>query len=96
MGSISGAFALIAFIGGLVCWRLRTALIVGAVPVLLYLALVAIGLWSTLPDTDLGYMLGYLIGACLVILLFAIIGYYLRPPGSLHAAGNRSFSCLSR
>jgi hypothetical protein len=44
MGSISGAFALIVFIGGLFCRRLRTALIVGAVPAVLYVALVIIGL----------------------------------------------------
>jgi hypothetical protein len=35
MGSISGAFALIAFIGGLFCRRLKTALIVSAVPAVL-------------------------------------------------------------
>jgi hypothetical protein len=76
MGSISGAFALIAFIGGLFCRRLKTALIVGAVPALLYVALVIIGLWNVLPDTDVAYVLGSLTGA--VILLFAVLGYYLR------------------
>jgi hypothetical protein len=35
MGSISAAFALIAFNGGLFCRRLKTALIVGAVPAVL-------------------------------------------------------------
>jgi len=35
MGSISGSFALIAFIGGLFFRRLKTALIVGAVPAVL-------------------------------------------------------------
>jgi hypothetical protein len=78
MGSISGAFALIAFIGGLFCRRLKTALIVGAVPALLYVALVIIGLWNVLPDTDVAYVLGSLTGAVLVILLFAVLGYYLR------------------
>jgi len=71
VGSISGAFALIAFIGGLFCRRLKTALIVGAAPAVLYVALVIVGLWNVLPNTDLAYLLGSLVGACLVILLFA-------------------------
>jgi hypothetical protein len=78
MGSISGAFALIAFTGGLFCRRLKTALVVGAVPALLYIALVIIGSWNVLPDTDVAHMLGSLTGAVLVILLFAVLGYYLR------------------
>jgi hypothetical protein len=78
MGSISGAFALTAFIGGLFCRRLKTALILGAVPALLYVALVIIGLWNVLSDTDVAYLLGSLTGAVLVILLFAVLGYYLR------------------
>lgn len=35
MGSISGTFALAAFIAGLFCTRLKTALIAGAVPAFL-------------------------------------------------------------
>jgi hypothetical protein len=69
---------LIAFIGGLFCRRLKTALIVGAVPAVLYVALVIIGLWNILPNTDLAYVLGSLTGAILVILLFAALGYCLR------------------
>jgi hypothetical protein len=78
MGSISGAFALAAFIGGLFCRRLRTALIVGGVPALLYALLVVIGLWDMLGDADLPHLLGWLTGSCLAILLFAIIAFYLR------------------
>src|SRR5262249_53782147 len=37
-----------------------------------------IGLWNVLPNTDLAYLLESLIGACLVILLFAVLGSYLR------------------
>ena len=69
---------MIAFIGGLFCRRLRTALIVGAVPAVLYVALVIIGLWNVLPNTDLAYVLGSLTGAILVILLFAALGPCLR------------------
>ena len=58
MGSISGAFALAAFIAGLFCTRLKTALIAGAVLALLYAALVVIGLWDKLADADLSYFAG--------------------------------------
>jgi mannose/fructose/N-acetylgalactosamine-specific phosphotransferase system component IIC len=98
MGSISGAFALVALIGGLFCRRLKTALIIGAVPALLYVALVVIGLWSVLPDTDLAFVLGSLTGASLAIVLFAALGFYLRRGIAwiLDAARNRSFWRLSR
>ena len=59
MGSISGAFALAAFIAGLFCTRLKTALIAGAVPALLYAALVVVGLWDMLGDADLPYLPGH-------------------------------------
>ena len=73
---MGGAFALIAFIGGLFCRRLRTALIVGAVPAVLYVALVIIGLCTSCP-TRTSLMCS---GRCaiLVILLFAALGYCLR------------------
>ena len=58
MGSISVSFALVAFIGGLFCRRLSTALIVGAVPALLYGLLVVVGLWDMLADANLPYVLG--------------------------------------
>jgi hypothetical protein len=78
MGSISGAFALAAFIGGLFCQRLRTALIAGAVPALLYALLVLVGLWDLLADANLPYLLGALTGACLAIFGAAVFAYYLR------------------
>ena len=78
MGSISGAFALAAFIAGLFCTRLKTAASAGAVPALLYAALVVIGLWDKLADADLSYLTGWLMGACLLILLPAIVASYLR------------------
>ena len=55
MGSISGIFALAAFIAGLFCTRLKTALIAGAAPALLYAALVVVGLWDILGDVDIPY-----------------------------------------
>jgi hypothetical protein len=58
MDSISGGFALAAFIGGLFCARLKTAAIVGAVPALLYALLVVVGLWDMLADANLPYVLG--------------------------------------
>ncbi len=78
MGSISGAFALAAFLAGLFCARLKTAAIAGAVPAVLYAALVVVGLWDTLADADLSYLAGWLVGACLLIVLAAIIASYLR------------------
>ena len=78
MGSISGAFALAAFIGGLLCSRPRTALIVGAAFALLYAILVMTGLWDLLADANLPYLLGALTGACLVIFTAAIIAFYMR------------------
>jgi hypothetical protein len=62
MGSISGGFALAAFIGGLA--RLKTAAIVGAVPALLYALLVVVGLWDMLADANLPYVLGALTASC--------------------------------
>jgi hypothetical protein len=78
MGSISGTFALVAFIAGLFCTRLKTAAIAGAAPALLYAALVVIGLWDKLADADLSYLAGWLMGTCLLIFLPAIIASYLR------------------
>ena len=78
MGSISGAFALAAFIAGLFCTRLKTAAIAGAVPALLYAAVVVIGLRDKLADADLSYLAGWLMGACLLIFLPAIVASYLR------------------
>ena len=78
MGSISGGFALVAFIGGLFCARLKTAAIVGAVPALLHGPLVVVGLWDMLADANLPYVLGALTASCLAILLLAILAYYMR------------------
>ena len=78
MGSISGAFALAAFIGGFFCRRLRTALIVGSVFALLYALLVVIGLWDLLDDANLLYLLGALTVSCLAISVPAILAAYLR------------------
>jgi hypothetical protein len=78
MSSISGAFALASFIGGLFCRRLRTALISGGVLALLYALLVFIGLWDLLADANLPYLLGALTGACLVIFAAAVLAFYMR------------------
>jgi hypothetical protein len=78
MGSISGAFALASFIGGLLCRRPRAAVIVGAAFALFYALLVLIGLWNLLADANLAYLLGALAGVCLVILAAAVLGWCLR------------------
>ena len=78
MGSISGTFALAAFIAGLFCTRLKTALIAGAVPALLYAALVVVGLWGILGDVDVPYFLGIMTASMLAILLPAVLASYLR------------------
>jgi hypothetical protein len=78
MGSISGAFALASFIGGLFCRRPRTAVIVGGAVALLYALLVLIGLWDLLADANLAYLLGALTGACLVIFAASVLALYMR------------------
>jgi hypothetical protein len=78
MGSISAAFSLLSFVAGLFCTKLKTALIAGAIPALLYAALVVIGLWDILGDVDVPYFAGILTGASLAILLPAVIASYLR------------------
>jgi hypothetical protein len=78
MGSISGAFALASFIGGLFCRRPRAAVIVGGAVALLYALLVLIGLWDLLADANLAYLLGALTGACLMISAAAMLGWCLR------------------
>ncbi len=75
---ISTAFSLASFIGGLFCTRLTTALIAGAVPALLYAALVVVGLWDILGDVDVPYFLGILTASTLAILLPAVVAFYLR------------------
>lgn len=78
MGSISAAFSLVSFVAGLFCTRLKTALIAGAIPALLYAALVVTGLWDILGDVDVPYFLGILTASVLAILLPAMIASYLR------------------
>jgi hypothetical protein len=78
MGSISAVFSLVSFVAGLFCTRLKTALIAGAIPALLYAALVVVGLRDILGDVDVPYFLGMLTGASLAILLPAVIASYLR------------------
>jgi len=78
MGSISGALSLVSFLSGLFCTQLKTALIAGAIPALLYAALVVVGLWDILGDVDVPYFLGILTGASLAIMLPAVLASYLR------------------
>ena len=92
--------ALVSFIAGLFCTRLKTALIAGAVPALLYAALVVVGLWDILGDVDVPYFLGILTASILAILLPAVIASYLRrgigrahPSPQRFAAELSAFAC---
>ena len=65
-------------LAGLVCRRLKLALIAGAIPALLYGLLVLLGLWHLLGDANLPYLLGALTAFCLAIAAAAVLGYGLR------------------
>ncbi len=71
-------FLLASALAGLLCRRLNTALIVGAVPALLYAILVVVGLWHLLGDADLPYLLGALTVFCLAIVAAAVLAFGLR------------------
>jgi hypothetical protein len=65
-------------LAGLLCRRLKTALIAGAVPALVYGLLVMLGLWHLLDDANLPYLLGALTAFCLATLAAAVLGFGLR------------------
>ena len=71
-------FLLASALAGLVCRRLKLALIAGAVPALVYGLLVLLGLWHLLGDANLPYLLGALTAFCLAILAAAVLGFGLR------------------
>ena len=65
-------------LAGLVCRRLKAALVAGAILALLYGLLVIIGLWQLLDDADLPYFLGALTAFCLAILAAAVLRLWPR------------------
>jgi hypothetical protein len=75
---IAAGFLLASALAGLLCRRLKTALIAGAVPALVYGLLVMLGLWHLLDDANLPYLLGALTAFCLAILAAAVLGFGLR------------------
>ena len=75
---IAVSFLLASALAGLACRRLKTALIAGAVPALLYGLLVLLGLWHLLDHANLPYLLGALTAFCLTILAAAVLGFCLR------------------
>jgi hypothetical protein len=75
---IAVSFLLASALAGLLCRRLKTALIAGAFPALLYALLVMLGLWHLLNDANLPYLLGALTAFCLAILATAALGFGLR------------------
>ena len=76
--SINGLFGLAAIIGGLFCKRLKTAVIVGLGVALAYAALILIVLGSDLSNVDMANLLGRLIGAGLMMIVFAVLAYSVR------------------
>jgi hypothetical protein len=70
--------ALASFIAGLLCRRLSTALIVGGTLALVFGTLVTISLWQLLADANLVYLGGALAIACLLILLPALVAFFVR------------------
>ena len=77
MDSMTGAL-LASFLGGLLCRRLTTAILVGWAVASLYAALVVIGLWHLLTDANLPYLLGALAIVCLAIAAPALLACCLR------------------
>jgi hypothetical protein len=75
---IAVSFLLASALAGLLCRRLKTALVAGAVPALGYGLLVLLGLWHLLTDANLPYLLGALTAFCLAILAAAVLGFGLR------------------
>ena len=75
---IAASFLLASALAGLACRRLKTALVAGAIPALLYGLLVMLGLWHLLDDANLPYLLGALTAFCLAILAAAVLGFGLR------------------
>jgi hypothetical protein len=75
---IAAGFLLASALAGLLCRRLKTALVAGAVPALGYGLLVLLGLWHLLTDANLPYLVGTLSAFCLAILAAAVLGFGLR------------------
>jgi len=67
-------------LAGLVCRRLKTALVAGAILALLYGLLVVVGLWHLLDDANLPYLLGALTAFCLAIMAPALLAHGAREP----------------
>ena len=75
---IAVCFLLASALAGLVCRRLKAALVAGAILALLYGLLVVVGLWHLLDDANLPYLLGALTAFCLAILAPALLAHGLR------------------
>jgi len=75
---IAVSFLSASCLTGLVCRRLKTALVAGAILALLYGLLVVVGLWHLLDDANLPYLLGALTAFCLAIMAPALLAHGLR------------------
>lgn len=76
--TLNGLFGLAAIVGGLFCKRLKTALIVGLCVALAYAALVLLALGGDFSNIDVAYFLGRLVGAGLMMIVFAVLAYSVR------------------
>jgi hypothetical protein len=76
--SLNGLFGLAAIVGGLFCKQLKTALIVGLGVALAYAALVVLALGGDFSNVDMANFLGRLVGAGLMMIVFAVLAYSVR------------------
>jgi hypothetical protein len=76
--TINGLFGLAAIVGGLFCKRLKTALIVGLGVALTYAAQVLLALGGDFSNVDVANFSGRLVGAGLMMIVFAVLAYSVR------------------
>lgn len=76
--SLNGLFGLAAIVGGLFCKQLKTTLIVGLCVAFGYAAMVLLALGGDFSNIGMAYFLGRLVGAGLMMIVFAVLAYSVR------------------
>ena len=74
--TLNGLFGLAAIVGGLFCKHLKTALLVGIGVALAHAGLVT--LVGDFSNVDMARFLGWLSGAGLMMIVFAVLAYSVR------------------
>ena len=74
--TLNGLFGLAAIVGGLFCKQLKTALLVGIGVALAHAGLVT--LVGDFSNVDMARFLGWLSGAGLMMIVFAVLAYSVR------------------